>query len=142
MIRTLLIFLTLADGATAAPTCATQPSDAEKIRFAVAFFLSNRPNHAPFAYVDGRLISVEGGLWTDPDAAIAAQPDCCRLAYEDAETFKAPALKARLDDDFGGFAYVAFDTLSEYDGSLRVARSFESYVLNSCGHPVVVMSDD
>lgn len=122
--------------------CDPQPSDSQKLSKAVAHYLASNPSLRPFKFIEGELQQVEGELWTDPAEAISAQPGCCSIAYEDAETFKAPALKEQLGNNFGGFAYVSFDYVAYHDDRLRIFRSFRSYVLNSCGDPIMTMSED
>ncbi|MBS0563157.1 MAG: hypothetical protein JSR87_01330 [Proteobacteria bacterium] len=70
-----------------------------------------------------------------------AQPDCCSIAYDDHETFKAPRLRERLGSNFGGFVHIK---IAEWGNSKDLANEVfydvAGYVLDACGRPVFEMS--
>lgn len=125
--------------------CDPQPPDDEKLLKALSFLISNRVEILPVIEADGKPTSVNGPALTvdDPEAALAAQPDCCWIAYDDRELPHAPDLRDRLGDNFGGFAYARIGYRVR-SGELagQVANVWEFYALNTCGYPVFIMSDD
>lgn len=123
------------------PACEPQPADRVKLLNAMTHFLARR-RLPPFAYVNGSLVQLPKSKWASAEEALAAQPDCCSIAYDDRETWKAPGLRSELGEDFGGFAYVAMKYLFDAEGGTQIVTAFESYVLDSCGIPVITMSDD
>lgn len=114
--------------------CDPQPSDAEKLRTAIAFFIKPRS-------VDPRTPAGDGyydaSIYASVDTALKAQPDCCQLLYKDAELYGSEKLKARLGENFGGFVRIKFAnrTLTGSEaGHIYYANDY--YVLDSCGNPV------
>jgi hypothetical protein len=127
------------------PACDPQPSDDEKLWKAMAYLISNTVEVRPVIEINGKLTSRDGLPLTvdNPKAALAAQPDCCWISYDDRESPRARELRDRLGDNFGGFAYARIGYRVR-SGELagQVANVWASYALNACGYPVFVMSDD
>lgn len=89
------------------PACDPQPPDDEKLLKALAYLISRYPETRPAIEVDGEFSQMDGPPLTidQPLAVLLAQPKCCWIAYDDRESPRAPYLRDRLGDNFGGFAY-------------------------------------
>ena len=127
------------------PACDPQPPDDEKLLKALAYLISRYPETRPAIEVDGEFSQMDGPPLTidQPLAVLLAQPKCCWIAYDDRESPRAPYLRDRLGENFGGFAYarIGYRVRSgQYAG--QISYRWQSYALNTCGYPVFVMSDD
>ena len=130
---------------TATPACDPQPPDSEKVARALAFLVSRSTPITPVIEVDGNPTSRDVPKLTvaRPQEALTAQPKCCWIAYDDRETRDALELKSRLGENFGGFAYVKIGQRDQTaTGTGEIYYLWRSFVLDACGGPVVIMSDD
>lgn len=114
--------------------CDPQPSDDEKLRKAIEFYIRPQPTNPKTPLGDGFF---DASLFASVDAALKAQPDCCELLYKDAELYRSEKLKARLGDNFGGFVRIRFALRMLAGPELgNIYYSTGYYVLDSCGNPV------
>lgn len=130
---------------TTVAACDPQPSDDEKMLKALAFLISRRGEIRPAIKVDGAFTAMDGPPLTveHPETALAAQPDCCWIAYDDRESPRAPDLRNRLGNNFGGFAYARIgDRVRSGQYAGQISNTWQSYSLNACGYPAFIMSDD
>lgn len=114
--------------------CDPQPSDDEKLRSAIAFFIKRRSIDPRTPAGDGYY---DASIYTSVDMALKAQPDCCQLLYRDAELYGSEKLKARLGENFGGFVRIKFaNRMLAGSEAGKVYYANDYYVLDSCGNPV------
>jgi len=114
--------------------CDPQPSDDEKLRKAIAFFIKRMSIDPRTPLGDGYY---DASIYTSVDTALKAQPDCCQLLYKDAELYGSEKLKDRLGENFGGFVRIKFAErmlAGPEIGHIYYANDY--YVLDSCGNPV------
>lgn len=123
--------------------CSIPPSDDKKLLMSVDFFLKRRPGIQRFRYAGDELHAVGNGNWRSPEDAVSDQPNCCTIIYEDRETFKASEVKDSMGENFGGFAHISFDYIvAGEDGGPLIVTAFESYALDYCGNPQIIISED
>lgn len=114
--------------------CDPQPSDDEKLRKAIAFFIKRRSVDSREPLGDGYF---DASIYTSVDTALEAQPNCCQLLYKDAELFGSEKLKARLGENFGGFVRIKFaNRMLAGSEAGNTYYDNDYYVLDSCGNPV------
>ncbi len=128
------------EGRTQLRRCVPQPPDEQKLEAAFAEYLK-RHNPPPYRYEGGELTRLDLERWTNLREFREAQPECCSIAYEDPERFKAPAVKKRLGEDFGGFAFIKVHYLFDHDPQLSMTE-YNSYAVSSCGDVVQDMTLD
>jgi hypothetical protein len=126
--------------ATTVPACAVQPSEREKILNAIRFNLSRWPAIRPAIEIGGKPSALNGPVLKveNPAALLLAQPRCCQISDEENESWNAPFLRARLGDNFGGFARVRVGSRQFGTESLQpnVGYIGSVLVLDACGNPV------
>lgn len=119
---------------TTEPACDPQPSDTEKLRKAIAFFISHRSSSPKTPLGEGYY---DASFLKSVDTALAAQPDCCELLYFDLEMSRSQKFIDRLGPNFGGFVFLKFGKpLLTGPETGHVYYDNAYYVLDSCGNPV------
>ncbi len=114
--------------------CDPQPSDDEKLRKAIEFYIRPQSIDPRTPVGDGYY---DASIFESVDTALEAQPDCCQLLYRDAELYRSEDLKARLGENFGGFVRIKFATRMVAGSDVgHIYYANDYYVLDSCGNPV------
>ena len=116
------------------PACDPQPTDAEKIQIAVEFYVSRVSANPKQPFADG---VVDMSFLKDAETALATNPDCCQIAYEDSELYVSHEVIERMGQNFGGFVYLKFPLkLLTGPETGHVYYERRLYVVNACGNPV------
>ena len=116
------------------PACDPQPTDTEKIQKAVEFYVSGVSANPRQPFAGG---VVDMSFLKDAETALAAHPDCCKIAYEDSELYVSREIIERMGPNFGGFVYLKFPRQLLTGGEAgNVYFSRRLYVVDACGNPV------